>query len=333
MEEEVKIEEMKMEMKKKGFEFSRDEIVKSDEKVSVKLPKLKITKFEGTALDWFRFWNQFETEIDQVQISPISKFSYLKELLVPKVRLLIDGLPFTSEGYTRVKSILTSRYGKSSEIATSHIHCVTSLPVISNCNPNRIQEFYEKLTISVQALETMKKLKDIKVYVRVTLDKLPGIRADLVRLDDNWQEWDFCQLVDSLRRWTERNPKTAGNPEKNFRRESLFQVRDKDQNPAYVCVYCEKPGHEYSECELVSGNPERRLALSKKKSCFNCTGSKHHSNKTCANCKGKHYTSIFEKTSNVLLTTNDNHLTYPLVIIDIEGIKCRALIDTRAGAL
>ena len=81
MEEEVKIEEMKMEMKKKGFEFSRDEIVKSDEKVSVKLPKLKITKFEGTTLEWFRFWNQFETEIDQVQISPISKFSYLKELL------------------------------------------------------------------------------------------------------------------------------------------------------------------------------------------------------------------------------------------------------------
>ena len=61
MEEEVKIEEMKMEMKKKGFEFSRDEIVKSDEKVSVKLPKLKITKFEGTTLDFFRFWNQFET--------------------------------------------------------------------------------------------------------------------------------------------------------------------------------------------------------------------------------------------------------------------------------
>ena len=149
MEEEVKIEEMKMEMKKKGFEFSRDEIVKSDEKVSVKLPKLKITKFEGTALDWFRFWNQFETEIDQVQISPISKFSYLKELLVPKVRLLIDGLPFTSEGYARAKSILTSRYGKSNEVAAAHIHCITSLPVISNCNPNRIQEFYEKLTISV----------------------------------------------------------------------------------------------------------------------------------------------------------------------------------------
>ena len=90
---------------------------------------------------------------------------------------------------------------------------MASLPVISNCNPNRIQEFYEKLIISVQALETMKKLKDVKGYVRLTLDKLPGIRVDLARLDDNWQECDFCQLVDSLSRWTERNPKTAGNPE------------------------------------------------------------------------------------------------------------------------
>ena len=48
---EVKTEDMKMEMKKKGFEFSRDEIVKSDEKVSAKLSKVKITKFEETALD------------------------------------------------------------------------------------------------------------------------------------------------------------------------------------------------------------------------------------------------------------------------------------------
>ena len=131
--------------------------------------------------------------------------------------MLIDGLPFTYEGYAKAKSILTSRHGKPSEVAASHIHCITCLPVNSNCNSNRIQEFYEKLTVSVQALETMKKLKDIKGYVRLTLAMLPGIRADLVRLDDNWQDWDFCQLVDSLRRWSERNPKTAGNPEKNFR--------------------------------------------------------------------------------------------------------------------
>ena len=45
------------------------------------------------------------------------------------------------------------------------------------------------------------KKKDIGGYVRLTLAKLSGIRADLVRLDDNWQEWSFPQLVEALKKW------------------------------------------------------------------------------------------------------------------------------------
>ena len=52
---------------------------------------------------------------------------------------------------------------------------------------------------SVQAMETMRKLNEINGYVRNTLDKLPGSRADLVRLDDSWQGWGFCELVEALR--------------------------------------------------------------------------------------------------------------------------------------
>lgn len=139
MEEELKIEEMKLQMKKKSEE--KDIIVNRN--IQVKLPKLELTKFEGTPLDWFRFWNQFETQIDKVEMSAITKFSYLKEFLVPKVRTLIDNLPFTSEGYARAKSILSAKFGKSSEVAAAHIQCITSLPLIPNSNPNRIHEFYE----------------------------------------------------------------------------------------------------------------------------------------------------------------------------------------------
>ena len=39
-------------------------------------------------------------EIDKSDIGQVAKFSYLKELLVPRVRAIIDGLPFDSEGYT-----------------------------------------------------------------------------------------------------------------------------------------------------------------------------------------------------------------------------------------
>ena len=110
------------------------------------------------------------------------------------MRLLIDGLPFKSEGYQTARSILLGKFGKSTEIAASRIQCITSPPVIQNSYPNWIHGFYKKLVISVQTLDTMNKLKEINVHVRLTLDKLPGIRTDLVRIAEEWREWTFPQL-------------------------------------------------------------------------------------------------------------------------------------------
>ena len=63
------------------------------------MPKVITAKFEGAHIHWFRFWNQYETETERSELHPVSKFNYLKEPLAPKVRLLIDNLPFTSGGY------------------------------------------------------------------------------------------------------------------------------------------------------------------------------------------------------------------------------------------
>ena len=121
----------------------------------VKLPKLFITKFNGTHLDWFRFWNQFQSDIEKSELSPVSKFSDLKQLVTPKVRSLIDGLPFTTEGYTRAKNILVKKYGKHSEVANAHVQNIMSLHHINNSNPYKIHELSEKLLSSVQVLETI----------------------------------------------------------------------------------------------------------------------------------------------------------------------------------
>ena len=88
-------------------------------------------------------------------------------------------------------SILNAKFGKTIKVSSVHIQCITCLPTTINSNPNRKHKYFEKLVISAQALETMNKLKEPIDYVRLTLDKLLGIRADVVRLDDNWQEWDF----------------------------------------------------------------------------------------------------------------------------------------------
>ena len=118
-EEEMRLEEMRMEMRKKYVDSEGKKSASESNKV--KLPKLVISKFEGTASDWFCFWNQLETKIDKQDVSPVTKFSYLKEFLFAQVRKLIDGLPFTPEGYSRAKSILVSTYGKPTVVANAHI--------------------------------------------------------------------------------------------------------------------------------------------------------------------------------------------------------------------
>ena len=190
------------------IEENRKNLNYKEQSINARLPKLVITKFNGTHTDGPRSWNQFKAEIDpaDVHVSPITKFSYLEKLLEPKVKATIKGLPFTTEGYGRINNILKTNYGKESEIVNAHFTNIMPLPVIYASNPNKILEFFETLSPNLQALETMGKIKEVNGYVRMTLDKLEGIRGDLVCTDDNWQDWEIPHLLEALRKWTTINP-------------------------------------------------------------------------------------------------------------------------------
>ena len=164
-----------------------------------KLSKLVLTTFDGIHFDWFKFWNQFEIQIDKCDLPQVSKFSYLKELVIPKVRVLIYSFHFTSEDYTWSKNILMTKYEKPSEVANAHVQNIVLLPQINNSNPQNFHEFSEKLLCSVQALDTMGKIKEMNEYARIILDKLQGIRADLVRNDDHWQDWKISAISRGLK--------------------------------------------------------------------------------------------------------------------------------------
>ena len=91
-------------------------------------------------------------------------------------------------------------------MSNARVQQIISLQTVRGSQPGKIHEFYETLVTNVHALETLGTIKEINGYVRVTLDKLPDIRADLVRLDEDWQDWGFSQMIEALRKWCERNP-------------------------------------------------------------------------------------------------------------------------------
>ena len=142
LEEEMKIREIRNDMEIRSMGRKGQ-----SEVMSAKLPKLQISKFKGSHLDWTRFWNQFKAEIDSTNISSITKFSYLKEMMSPQATSLINGLPFSAEGYERAKLILKDKYGKTSEVINAHVQEIMNLTTVSGNNPGRVIQFYEKPVI------------------------------------------------------------------------------------------------------------------------------------------------------------------------------------------
>lgn len=75
----------------------------------------------------------------------------------------------------------------------------------------------------------MNKLQNINRYVRFTLNKLAGIRRDLVRADNNWQNWEFPKMIKALRKWTERNPAILDQRRELPKKDRLLQARQGQQ--------------------------------------------------------------------------------------------------------
>ena len=100
----------------------------------------------------------------------------------------------------------------------------------------------------------MGKLEQVNGYVSMTLDKLLGIRGDLVRTDETWDSSDFVKLCEALRLWTRRNPLDSQPKEKysdatNRRKDGsskFFNARGRDIKQS--CVYCDNVSHKSGEC-------------------------------------------------------------------------------------
>ena len=318
---------------------------------AAKMPKLVITKFNGTPQDWLRFWGQFEAEIDNSNAHPVTKFSYLREYLDPKIRGSIEGLPFTSEGYVKAKEYLQKRYGKSSEVVGAYVRNILELPTINERDEAKIHEFYDSLVFNVTSLETLGRLKDIEGATSFTLDKLEVIKGELVQANTEWEDWTFQQFLEALRVWTVSNRVKTQTAKKSLysspNHKSLppksraFNTSMKEPSPQRSCVYCESEEHKSLNCDKIVGASERKKVLGDKRLCFNCAGTKHRANdckshSRCQNCQRKHHTSICDQTRAREQGMTANHVgntavTHPVVMVEVDGLKFRALLDSGAS--
>ena len=122
------------------------------------------------------------------------------ELVEGEPRSHTLGLPHTAEGYEEAKRILELTYGKNITVLKALIKDLeTLLNITSLTKVKEIHEFYNQLSRSVRAINTMKKLQSAENYVYSIMDRLGPVREVLVQKDDDWEEWGLEELVESLR--------------------------------------------------------------------------------------------------------------------------------------
>ena len=340
---EKEMQELKLKNKKQLEEM---EVVNVDEeegpktKPYSKLPKIEIEKFHGNKMDWPRFWSQFMENIDQKELAATNKLSYLH--LSPKVKAVINGLPYNETGYKRAKEILERKHGIQEEIVAAFVKEITDLPRIATANPKKVEEFYSKLNVVVNALMTMGKIDSVAGQAALTLEKLAAIKGDLTRTDPNWRSWGFTELLENLEQWVERNSVTMSLEDPlplkrgDHRDPKLRKAYQAQGNPRR-CVYCGSTEHRAVECDKVSDPVERKKILTSKKLCYNCAAGNHShvtcpSKRSCDTCHARHHSSICNagKTKAMATKVSDEGV-FPILVVYLNGIMTRALVDSGSG--
>ena len=201
-----------------------------------------------------------------------------------------------------------------------------------------MHEFYKTLSYNVQSLETLGKIERVNGTTRNVLDKLKGIKAGVVRGEQEWQDWDLTRLVTALKKWKDiHTVDDASHESTKPKRDSKFFHTKDGERKKRLCVYCEESTHLSKDCSNMLTFSARKKVLAEKKRCFNCTGLKHRasdckSNTNYLKCNKKHHTSICPQVVQLLTATGTSYepLVYPVVVVNVEGQKYRALLDTGA---
>ena len=141
----------------------------------------------------------------------------------------------------------------------------------------------------------------------------------------------------ALQEWTEIHPSEPST--QGHRQHKSFQAQGYSPAP-YGCVYGSDPSHKSVDCPTLVTVTERKIFLVDTKLCFNCTGGKHRADKcksrsTCAKCKRKHHRSICDSASqsgSAMTTCQGEGVCHPVVIVKVNNIMGRALLDTGSSS-
>ena len=274
----------------------------------VKLPKLEISKFDGSVLNWCTFWERFSASIDlREDISEIEKFNYLLGLLTENAKSCIAGLSLTSANYRQAKIILKERFANPQAIVSAHMDSIVKLPKVKSMSQLfQLRKMYDHIENCIRNLSVL----DINpssygaLLIPVLTEKLPDELRVMIARKFGDVIWDLTLMIGYFKEELQARERCSaisvnrGERDSSYNSEEFTTSAFMSENKN-VCVYC-RDVHAPSRWSKITEIKARRGILRKYARCFICLR-KSHISKTCTSsykchkCNQRHHISICDE--------------------------------------
>ena len=123
----------------------------------VKLPKIEVPTFDGNALGWNLFWEQFDVSVhSKTHISDAEKFAYLRQAIKDSpARHVVEGLAHSASNYLNAVECLQKRYDKPRQTHTAHVKAILDAASVRHGHGRELRRLHDVLSQHLRALEAM----------------------------------------------------------------------------------------------------------------------------------------------------------------------------------
>jgi hypothetical protein len=167
-----------------------------------KLPKLEIKQFEGNVLEWTKFWQLFDLNVNRRnEMDDTTKLSYLMTFLKGEAADLVQGLPLNAASYKYALEILQKRYGNTDVTMRALMDKLKQLSV-SKYDTEGIKKVFDQWNLVVRSIESLGyEVENDYHLTEILCSKLPPqIQTQLEHDKNSDDSWQVSTLREALER-------------------------------------------------------------------------------------------------------------------------------------
>jgi hypothetical protein len=283
------------------------------------LPKVELPTFDGSALMWPPFIEQFYIQVHtRAGLTDCRRMDLLQSHVKGEAKRLIQGLGYSGVNYAQSLKELKFVFGHRVNVARAYVNAITSGNIVPSGDAIALRSFYVSVRDCITTLNQMSYTGELHSsdVIQRAIKRIPSDKRvrwnDFIRKICRTREPSLMDLQSWLKDCVEsefspyaitscppkqRTVTMSTAPSSSY---ATINVTTGDQSGTRKCQICSGE-HHISKCkDYCDKSPEERYSLVKsKRLCFNCLNSSHQianctSTVVCKvpKCTRKHHTSL-----------------------------------------